>query len=100
MAGNFDAAFERRFLYKIVFEKPDPEAKAAIWKSILPQGEVDVGDLAGRFDFSGGQIENVARKATVASLIRGAPISGADIAALCEAELPGREARRIGFVGN
>ncbi|MDR0585796.1 MAG: ATP-binding protein [Treponema sp.] len=100
MAGNFDAAFERRFLYKIVFEKPDPEAKAAIWKSLMPEADYDMISLAGRFDFSGGQIENVARKAAVAGLIRGAPLSGADIAAICEAELPGREARRIGFAGN
>jgi hypothetical protein len=59
-----------------------------------------VGDLAGRFDFSGGQIENVARKATVAGIIRGAPLSAADIADLCEEELPGRETKRIGFAGN
>jgi DNA replication protein DnaC len=99
MASNFDAAFERRFLYKIEFEKPDLQAKAAIWKSILPQGgDMDLGALAGRFDFSGGQIENVARKATVASLIRGTPLSAVDITALCEAEQPGKEARRIGFV--
>jgi hypothetical protein len=97
MAHNFDEAFERRFLYKIKFEKPDPEAKTAIWKSILPQGDIDVPALASRFDFSGGQIENVARKALVAGLIRGAPLSGADITALCEEELPARDVRRIGF---
>jgi hypothetical protein len=98
MAGNLDEAFERRFLYKIKFEKPDLAAKTAIWKSMLPQGDLDVPVLASRFDFSGGQIENVSRKALVASLIRGAPLSGADIIALCEEEQPGREARRIGFV--
>jgi hypothetical protein len=98
MAGNLDAAFERRFLYKIAFQKPDLEAKAAIWKSLLPQADRDAPALAGRFDFSGGQIENVARKAQAASLIRGTPLSGADIAALCEEEQPAGEARRIGFV--
>jgi hypothetical protein len=98
MAHNFDEAFARRFLYKIKFEKPDLEAKAAIWKSILPQDDIDAPALAGRFDFSGGQIENVARKAMVASLIRGAPLSDADITALCEEEQPERDALRIGFV--
>jgi SpoVK/Ycf46/Vps4 family AAA+-type ATPase len=98
MASNFDAAFERRFLYKITFEKPDLEAKTAILKSKLPQVDMDLSTLAGRFDLSGGQIENVARKAAVASLIRGTPLSSLDITALCEEELPGREARRIGFV--
>ncbi|GHV04882.1 hypothetical protein FACS189485_11040 [Spirochaetia bacterium] len=97
MAANFDAAFERRFLYKITFEKPDLEAKAAIFKSKLPQVDMDMSALAGRFDLSGGQIENVARKAAVASLIRGNPLSAVDITALCEEELPGKETRRIGF---
>jgi SpoVK/Ycf46/Vps4 family AAA+-type ATPase len=100
MAGNLDTAFERRFLYKITFQnqKPDLEAKAAIWKSLLPQADRDAPALAGRFDFSGGQIENVARKALAASLIRGTLLSGADIAALCAEEQPAGEARRIGFV--
>jgi hypothetical protein len=98
MAANFDEAFGRRFLYKINFEKPDLEAKSAIWKSMIPQADYDASALAGRFDFSGGQIENVARKALVAGLVRGAPLSGADIIALCEEEQPAVEARRIGFV--
>jgi hypothetical protein len=54
--------------------------------------------LAVNFDFSGGQIENVARKVAVASLIRGKPLSAVDITALCEEELPGKETRHIGFV--
>lgn len=32
---NMDAAFERRFLYKIKFENPTLEAKTAIWQSKL-----------------------------------------------------------------
>lgn len=37
IAGNLDKAFERRFLYKIEFERPDIQAKCAIWKSMLPE---------------------------------------------------------------
>ena len=33
LAGNFDEAFERRFLYKIKFERPNLEMKKKIWKS-------------------------------------------------------------------
>lgn len=36
LVGNLDAAFERRFLYKIRFEKPALEIAAKIWKSKLP----------------------------------------------------------------
>lgn len=32
---NMDAAFERRFLYKIKFENPALEAKTEIWQSKL-----------------------------------------------------------------
>jgi hypothetical protein len=99
MTGNLDKAFERRFLYKIEFEKPDCAAKAAIWRDRIDSlDEESARVLSNRFDFSGGQIENVARKALVAGLIRGGPLSAADIAALCEEEQPGVEARRIGFV--
>ena len=34
---NLDKAFERRFLYKIRFEKPSVEAKARIWRSMMPE---------------------------------------------------------------
>ena len=32
---NLDTAFERRFLFKIEFKKPETEVKAKIWKSML-----------------------------------------------------------------
>jgi hypothetical protein len=99
MTGNLDKAFERRFLYKIEFEKPDAAAKRAIWKSIMPGiGDKEAEVLANRFDLSGGQIENVARKAAVADLLHGNQPSLEELAAYCEEEQPWREARRIGFV--
>ncbi|MCH5292963.1 MAG: AAA family ATPase, partial [Treponema sp.] len=36
LVENMDSAFERRFLFKIKFENPSTEAKAAIWTSKLP----------------------------------------------------------------
>jgi hypothetical protein len=72
LTRNLDKAFERRFLYKIEFGKPSIEAKSAIWQSILPAlSRENAVALANRFDFSGGQIENVARKCTVDSIISG-----------------------------
>jgi SpoVK/Ycf46/Vps4 family AAA+-type ATPase len=99
MTGNLDKAFERRFLYKIEFEKPDAAAKRAIWKSILPGiGDEETAVLSDRFDLSGGQIENVARKAAVAGLLHGGKPSLEELAVYCEEEQPRQEARRIGFV--
>jgi len=59
---NLDKAFERRFLFKIKFEKPTTEVRAKIWHSMIPDlKKNDVDALAKKYDFSGGQIENIAR---------------------------------------
>lgn len=63
LSGNLDAAFERRFLYKIEFQKPTPNESKHIWRALLPDlDEKDALDLASAYSFSGGQIENIARK--------------------------------------
>lgn len=70
LTGSLDAAFERRFLYKIEFEKPSPAERRYIWQSMLPDlKEEDALSLAQRFDFSGGQIENIARKRIVSDIL-------------------------------
>jgi DNA polymerase III delta prime subunit len=72
LTKNMDKAFERRFLYKIEFAKPNQEAKKSIWQSLmpdLPQEEID--SLACEYDFSGGQIENISRKFTVDRVLFG-----------------------------
>jgi hypothetical protein len=98
MTGNLDKAFERRFLYKIEFEKPDAEAKRAIWKSTLPGlTEEDARILSGRFDFSGGQIENVARKVTVAGLLHGKEPAIGELVSYCEEESLAKRQSVIGF---
>ena len=65
MTQNMDKAFERRFLYKIEFSKPEKNIRKMLWKSMMPDlNEEDALALASRFDFSDGQIENIARKKT------------------------------------
>lgn len=60
---NLDSAFERRFIFKIQFDKPGKEVKARIWKSMIEElDEKDTLELADMFDISGGEIENIARK--------------------------------------
>jgi SpoVK/Ycf46/Vps4 family AAA+-type ATPase len=72
LTNNLDSAFERRFLYKIEFSKPSEKAKRAIWRSMLPAlSESDATILAKRYDFSGGQIENIARKQAVEEILTG-----------------------------
>jgi SpoVK/Ycf46/Vps4 family AAA+-type ATPase len=71
LTQNLDPAFERRFLFKIEFDKPGIEAKTAIWRAMMPElSESAAAELALAYSFSGGQIENIARKRTVCLLCR------------------------------
>ena len=100
LTSNLDKAFERRFLYKIEFHKPDTDVKTKIWRSMLKDISVDEARmLASHFDFSGGQIENIARKRTVDYILSGKFASLDEIENYCQAELLGNknEHRPIGF---
>jgi len=69
---NMDKAFERRFLYKIKFEKPTEEARAGIWHAMIPElSDLDIHTLASKYDFSGGQIENIARHYAIDTILHG-----------------------------
>ncbi|GHT49798.1 hypothetical protein FACS1894102_4830 [Spirochaetia bacterium] len=96
---NMDHAFERRFLYKVKFEKPGVEIRSAIWKSVINElSDQDALYLANHFDFSGGQIENVARKQTVENILSGAEITLEQLIVFCKEELLEGRKNKIGFV--
>ena len=100
LTSNLDKAFERRFLYKVKFEKPSIESRAAIWRAMLPGLKVkDAKTLASRFDLSGGEIENVVRRHTVKSILSGTPtIDLTSIEESCTLErLSTTRTPRIGF---
>jgi len=99
LTENMDKAFERRFLYKIEFKKPDLNVRQSIWQFMIPSlsGD-DAKAVASRFDFSGGQIENIARKRTVDYVLSGIEPSLDRLMSFCEEELLNKEAtKRIGF---
>ena len=103
LAQNIDKAFERRFLYKIRFEKPSIEARIHIWREMIPSlCETDAKTLAERYDFSGGQIENIARHNAINNILYGETGNTIEVLmSYCENErLEGKETRRIGFVSN
>ena len=101
LAENMDKAFERRFLYKIKFEKPDLDCRAKIWQSMIPSlNATDASYLAGKYDFSGGEIENIARHYTIQSILHGKPENLVNsLAEFCESErLDGKYSKRkVGF---
>ena len=97
---NLDTAFERRFLYKIKFEKPDASVRASIWKQMMPSlSDADACTLAAGFDLSGGQIENVIRKYSINTILYGAdPQPFSILSSYCKEErLQGQNTRKIGF---
>ena len=101
LTENLDKAFERRFLYKICFHKPEQEVKRLIWRSMIPElTDEQAGILASGFDFSGGQIENITRKREIRYILDGVEPGFEEIRSYCgEETIKGRgfEGRRIGF---
>ncbi|MCH5230712.1 MAG: ATP-binding protein [Muribaculaceae bacterium] len=100
LTTNLDKAFERRFLYKVKFEKPTVESRAEIWRAMLPGlKKKDALTLAAKFDLSGGEIENVVRRHTVNTILSGA--RKIDIEAIeesCKLErLSNSQHRPVGF---
>ena len=101
LANNFcDDAFARRFLFKVEFDKPEAATRAKIWQSMLKDiSEEDALTLATRYDFSGGNIENIARKAAVGYVLSGEKASLAELMKYCDEETlsSAQGMKRIGF---
>ena len=101
LTGNLDKAFERRFLYKIEFKKPEPEVKSKIWLSMIPElTEEQSRELSRRYDFSGGQIENITRKREISYILYGEQPGFEEIKAYCGEEMiasPASTRKSIGF---
>ena len=100
LTGNLDTAFERRFLYKIEFPKPTPNESKHIWHAMLPEiSEPEAFDLAKQYAFSGGQIENIARKQLINAVLTGEDkVSLEAIKDACQTELFNNSGtRKIGF---
>lgn len=104
LSENFDSAFERRFIYKIYFEKPTPEVASHIWQTMLPNLSAEEAlQLAEEYPFTGGQIENIARKQQVEYILTGKQSTMADLQGYCKQECLHSDAairKTIGFAAN
>ena len=96
---NLDAAFERRFLFKVEFTKPTAEAKQKIWQSKLPwMKDEEAQTLAARYSFSGGEIDNIVRKATMEEVLNGSTPNFPQIITFCDGEkFSGKGTVKLGF---
>jgi SpoVK/Ycf46/Vps4 family AAA+-type ATPase len=98
LANNLDNAFERWFLFKIRFQNPDISIRKKIWKSKLPSLKAQgCRLLAEKYNFSGGQIDNVIRKNTMHEIIHGEKVSLKNLMAFCSEETLVSSHVKIGF---
>ena len=100
LTENFDSAFERRFLYKILFKAPSAGVKAKIWKSMVDEiSEEEADRLGTEYSFTGGQIENITRKLDVDYILTGESAGFDKIVSLCKEESirKEKESKKIGF---
>lgn len=96
---NIDKAFDRRFLIKIRFNQPGLCARKNIWESLVPElTDSEYNLLAKKYEFSGGQIENVARRFAINNILYGKNDEHMKtICDYCEGEKIVRERTKIGF---
>jgi len=96
---NMDKAFERRFLVKIRFNQPGTSVRKKIFETMIPElSDCDYATLANKYELSGGQIENVARRYTINNILHGECDNRMKlITDYCESEKIIRNTHKIGF---
>ena len=100
LTQNLDPAFERRFFFKIEFEKPDSNVCQQIVHSMMPDLTEEECALVGQYGFSGGQLENIVRKLVSYEVMNGSDFPRMEtIRSFCESERIGNSKifKKIGF---
>ena len=89
LTENLDSAFERRFLFKVKFGNPDANARLHIWEDMIPEiKDIENHDrIVESYPFSGGQIENIARKCRIECILEGKNPDFGMLKTFCDEEL-------------
>lgn len=79
-----DPAFKRRLSFRITFPIPDEELREELWRRHLPTSlptadDLDLGELARRYDFAGGAVRNCALRAAFLAAAENQPLSQAHL---------------------
>jgi hypothetical protein len=98
---QMDSAFTRRFQMVVEFPRPDPSARAALWRQLLPpraplSPEVDTTMLGDAVGLTGGGIRNAALHAAYLAAGQGTAIGLEHIALAVWRELA-KEGREVGL---
>jgi len=101
VVGNFDKAFERRFLFKVKFDQPSNDVKSKIWLNKLNWLEQEFAiQLAKEFSFSGGEIDNIVRKIAMKEVLLGVRPDSSEILQFCQCEklISSNKGNKVGFI--
>jgi hypothetical protein len=103
LAKNMDQAFARRLHYVVEFPRPNPPARALLWRQMLapplPCAEdVDPDHLARAFDLTGGEIRKVALEAAFMAAADGRIVTMAQLLAASRREVQ-RQGRVVPALG-
>lgn len=101
LAAHLDPAFERRFLYKVEYKKPEAHVRKQILSNVFQDISVDtIEKINETCLLTGGQIQNVHKKILINSLLDEEANSEEAILALCKEEfvLSKSERKQIGFI--
>lgn len=72
LANQLDKAFERRFLYKVEFEKPNSEVRQLILNNSFNDIQTEtIAKVVSNFTLTGGQISNIKKKLLLKSIVEG-----------------------------
>jgi SpoVK/Ycf46/Vps4 family AAA+-type ATPase len=97
---NIDSAFDRRFLFKVLFTKPTLEVRSKIWQDKFSElNREECLELAAGYELTGGQIDNVYRKSQISALVNGTRVSVQSVKEYCEQERNTRAEGRTGKIG-
>ena len=84
---QFDTAFDRRFLFKIRFNKPNVEVSKLIWKDKFDWlSDEDINTIAKKYTLTGGQIDNILRKTIMQEVLNGRQSTVEEILDYCKKE--------------
>jgi hypothetical protein len=75
-----DQAFKRRLAFRVLFPIPDEELREQLWRAHLPKDlpvadDLDLADLARRFEFTGGSVRNCTVRAAFLAASENLPLS-------------------------
>ena len=96
-AEKLDKAFERRFLYKVEFEKPSKETQQKLLRNAFNYvSKETIENALENYSFTGGQIYNIRKKYIMQSIINDTDINSLFIK-LCKDEIKTKTNSKIGF---